>query len=125
MQENANEIQVKLFEKPQRKGKGKGKGKRSAVEPTDNYALDVTEEVNCTIKSLYRARLPISAPKYKDLKRLCENGIIPKAYHFEYLNLPSSVNVPDIFPETDAEDGEDTDNESHKNDDDEFTQNCT
>lgn len=48
----------------------KGKGKRGAVKPTGNYTLDVTEEANCTIKSLYRARFPISAPKYKDLKRL-------------------------------------------------------
>lgn len=55
--------------------------------------------------------MPISATKYKDLIRLCENFTIPKYYHSEYRNLPSTANVPDILPEMDEEDEEDTEDD--------------
>ena len=51
----------------------------------------------------YSSRLPISAAKFKDLKRLCEGGIIPVKYHNEFLSLPVDDDVRDCLPETDEE----------------------
>ena len=47
--------------------------------------------------------MQISDAKYKDLKRLCDNGIIPKRYHHDYLDL-LHVNVTDSLTLTDEED---------------------
>ena len=35
----------------------------------------------------YSRLLGIDANKYKDLKKMCDNGIIPKAYHAFYKDL--------------------------------------
>lgn len=42
---------------------------------------------NENVTKLYSSRRPISLAKYNDLKKLCEDGIIPKIYHKEYLKL--------------------------------------
>jgi len=54
--------------------------------------------------SAYSGKLSISAAKYKDLKSLCDRGIIPADYRNEYLSLPVDDDVADCLPETDAED---------------------
>jgi hypothetical protein len=54
---------------------------------------------------LYRQRLPINKLKYRDLVRLCTNGVIPEVYHEEYRNIPTGNKVPDELAESDEEDG--------------------
>lgn len=53
--------------------------------------------------ALYNDKLQISDVKYRDLKLLCDNGIIPKRYHQDYFNL-SHGNVTDSLTLTDEED---------------------
>lgn len=55
-------------------------------------------------KQLYTSKLPISAQKYKDLRKLCEKKTIPEVYHEEYLSLPFKSTIIDQLPETDEDD---------------------
>ena len=55
-------------------------------------------------KPAYNSRLPISGPKFRDLKRLCDDGIIPVEHRNEYLSLPVDGDIQDFLPETDEED---------------------
>jgi hypothetical protein len=50
--------------------------------------------------------LPINIKKYNNLKKLCETRAIEAKYHFEYLSLKISGNLPDVMDETDIEDQE-------------------
>lgn len=49
-------------------------------------------------------KLPISYLKYKDLKKLCVDGTIPKRFHKDYLEMPYSNGKEDTLIETDEED---------------------
>jgi len=55
-------------------------------------------------KQLYTSKLPISAQKYKDLRKLCEKKTIPEVYHEEYISLPFKSTIIDQLPETDDDD---------------------
>lgn len=74
-----------------KKGKGKGKGKGKAKEISSSHQNSSTHNQDADkeieLKVLYETRFTTD-DKYKDLKRLCENGTIPKRYHAEYFNLP-------------------------------------
>lgn len=109
------------------RGKGKGIGKRSTVrgkktENTENTNQSAAESTSNEISqsntddlpSLYKERLPISIPKYNDLKKLCDTGVIPKRFHAEYLTLPNKSPVKDTLNETD----DDEDDVITANDDD-------
>lgn len=52
----------------------------------------------------YTRRLCISEPKYSDLKKLCDRGIIPDRYHMEYTNMKANDTIPDTLDDSDAED---------------------
>lgn len=52
---------------------------------------------------LYPNKLPISAQKYTDLKKLTKS-VIPAAYADEYLSLKFNSKVVDNLPDTDEED---------------------
>lgn len=96
------------------RGKGKGIGKRSAVRgkntknidqknesAAESTSNDISQRNTDNLPSLYNERLPISIPKYNDLKKLCDTGIIPRRFHCEYLNLPNKSPVKDTLNETD------------------------
>ena len=88
------------------KGKGKGKG----LARNDQSELAVPSSID-SLPFLYKERLPISVPKFKDLKKLCDNGIIPNRFHNEYLNLPNkSIIKDDMLNDTD-DDETDKDND--------------
>lgn len=53
---------------------------------------------NYNLKRLYRTRLSIYNPKYADLVRLCNKGLIPSKHHLFYENLPRERQV-DKLPE--------------------------
>ncbi|KAF0289775.1 hypothetical protein FJT64_001254 [Amphibalanus amphitrite] len=57
-------------------------------------------------KQLYSKRLPISAEKYRDLIKLCDDGNIPEPFQAEYRSLPHSARQEDILPESDFDDPE-------------------
>ncbi|KAF0305154.1 hypothetical protein FJT64_023188 [Amphibalanus amphitrite] len=57
-------------------------------------------------KQLYSKRLPISAEKYRDLIKLCDDGNIPEPFQAEYRSLPHSARQEDILPESDIDDPE-------------------
>jgi hypothetical protein len=59
----------------------------------------------------YTSRLPISLPKFNDLKRLCSTGVIPQRFHSEYLSLPVENTVNDCLQETDEEDANEETND--------------
>lgn len=60
---------------------------------------------NTKIKeNLYRAKLPISSQKYKDLKNLVTKKIIPPNYAKEFLDLEHNSKSVDRLPDTDEED---------------------
>lgn len=54
-------------------------------------------------RNIYSNKLPISAQKYADLKKLTKN-VIPAAYANEYLDLKYNSKTIDCLPETDEED---------------------
>lgn len=56
---------------------------------------------------LYRSFIPISKPKYNDLKNLCETSVFFKIFHREYLSLPYG-NVKDVLIDTAIEDDNET-----------------
>lgn len=58
------------------------------------------------LKAAYDGRLPVSTAKFNDLKRLCDDGIIPAEYRNEYLSLPTDATTADCLPETDEEDSD-------------------
>lgn len=75
----------------------------TAAESTSNPISQMNTD---NLPFLYKERLPIAIPKYNDLKKLCDTGIIPKTIHAEYLNLPNKSPVKDTLIETDDdEDG--------------------
>lgn len=47
----------------------------------------------------YSAKIPIAKPKYMDLKKMCDKGIIPAQFVQEYLALPYDGNTRDLLPE--------------------------
>lgn len=117
MSENGTTHYIELAKQSQGKGKGKGIGKRTITRGKQKKKLDNTnrnpaESTSCNmiqsnvdnLPYLYKERLPISIPKYKDLKKLCDSGIIPKRFHAEYLNLPYKAPVKDTLNETDDDD---------------------
>lgn len=53
---------------------------------------------------LYKERLPISQEKFNDLKKICDNGIVPRRFHHEYYCLPKKSKVIDTLMETDEDD---------------------
>uniref|UniRef100_A0A8D9AWF4 Uncharacterized protein n=1 Tax=Cacopsylla melanoneura TaxID=428564 RepID=A0A8D9AWF4_9HEMI len=66
--------------------------------------LKMPEKFADKVDSAYENQIPISAAKYKDLKKLCDKDIIAKHLQSEILLLPHSDNVREILPETDEED---------------------
>lgn len=50
-----------------------------------NAVFDINSE---NITNAYNEKIPLAEKKYKDLTNFCKNGIIPKAYHKEYINMP-------------------------------------
>lgn len=107
MKEDTPTDKVILFQKSCNKEKGKGKGKskcRAIAVPKQSVSKGTYEKVmTMSPTALYNNKLQISDVKYRDLKRLCDNGIIPKRYHHDYLNL-SHGNVADSLTITDEED---------------------
>ncbi|CAB3243640.1 unnamed protein product [Arctia plantaginis] len=68
---------------------------------TDSIAIISRPKV---VQPKYKTTLPITTAKYKDLKKLCDTGIIPKIFHLEYTNFPHRVGK-DVLIDTDIEDG--------------------
>lgn len=54
----------------------------------------------------YKAPIPISSAKKRDLVSLCEQMVIPKNHHQFYLDLPCNDAVKDRLPEPDEEEDE-------------------
>lgn len=52
-----------------------------------------------TINKAYKQRINISKDKFKDLKSLCSDLVIPRNHHNFYNDLPHDVNVIDRLPE--------------------------
>lgn len=115
--ENSLVEQIILCKEPgnelKTKGKGKGKGKSIGKGNTGkaSYMKEKTDieenqqkEFNFVLRKLYHSRLPISIAKYKDLKHLCDIGVIPRPYHYEFLQLPHSKQTEDTLNQTDEED---------------------
>lgn len=110
MKEDAVARTVILFEKPTKKGKGKGKAKRASEAKNEDQTY--LEELNTfTLPKAYSEKIPISALKYKDLKKLCLDGTIPKRFHKDYLDLPYIGDKKDTLIETDEEDDNDENND--------------
>ncbi|CAH0673862.1 unnamed protein product [Spodoptera exigua] len=110
MKEETSTDKVILFKKSGNKEKGKGRGKGRSksrtILPEEGVSNNTHEEVMImSPTALYKNKLQISDVKYRDLKRLCDNGIIPKRYHHDYINLPHG-NVADSLTLTDEEDEE-------------------
>ncbi|KAL5237775.1 hypothetical protein ACI65C_005185 [Semiaphis heraclei] len=59
---------------------------------------------NSQLNPLYKKKLPISTLKYKDLEKLCRDGVIPTRYQQEYLSMNKKDTVPDDLGETDEGD---------------------
>lgn len=59
---------------------------------------------NSKPKNAYKSELQINKMKYDNLKTLCETHAIKPEYHYEYLTLKTSPNIPDVLNETDCED---------------------
>lgn len=51
----------------------------------------------------YSGKIPIAKPKYMDLKKMCDKGIIPAQYAQEYLTLPYDGDTRDMLPEENDE----------------------
>ncbi|KAF6200407.1 hypothetical protein GE061_006710 [Apolygus lucorum] len=67
---------------------------------------------NDSLPRAYRQKLQISDVKFRDLKKMCLDGIIPAEYHPYYLSLQPSAEVEDRLPEPDQdEDSEDEEEE--------------
>lgn len=45
-------------------------------------------------------------PKYNDLLKLCNSGVIPNRYHQEYISLRNNETAEDTLQETDEKDEE-------------------
>lgn len=110
MKEDAVREKVTLFKKTSIKGKGKGKGKGKSRKPEEinqeeesNYLQELN---NIKLQPCYAEKLAISALKYKDLKKLCLEGTIPKRFHKDYLEMLYCGNKNDSLIETDEEDVE-------------------
>lgn len=59
-----------------------------------------------TLTKAYSSMLPISVPKYQDLKKLCTSEVIPIEFHNWYLSLPSCKLVRNKNPEPSVESSE-------------------
>jgi hypothetical protein len=55
------------------------------------------------LQTFYRAKLPITAAKKKDLLSLCASGIIPSDVHDFCRNLTASASAKDNVPPSDVE----------------------
>lgn len=95
------------------KGKGKGKGKKKGegkktTDEASNSSADTFEtrlkKTFQNLKPLYKKRLQISQVKYKDLKKICDDGVIPSRCHGDFMNLPYAANVRDTLNQSDEED---------------------
>jgi hypothetical protein len=79
---------------------------RTSFCDNQEYCIDYLLKENCIPLKLYNKELPINIKKYNNLKKLCETRAIEAKYHFEYLSLKISGNLPDVMDETDIEDQE-------------------
>lgn len=59
-------------------------------------------------QQIYTGQIPITEKKFNDLKKLCDNGAIPRLFRNEYLNLPSCSTATDTLNESDIEDETDS-----------------
>jgi hypothetical protein len=57
-----------------------------------------------TLAQKYNAKVPISKPKYDDLKHLCSVGAIPTLYHTIYQDLPQVEQTNETCQCSDEED---------------------
>ncbi|XP_060873734.1 uncharacterized protein LOC132947452 isoform X2 [Metopolophium dirhodum] len=55
----------------------------------------------------YTENYGISNAKFNNLTKLCKDGIIPKKFHKEYLDMKPDKNVKDCLNQTDVEDEDD------------------
>lgn len=85
------------------KAKEKGKEERKVNDSSESFETRI-RKVFHELKPLYRNRQAISEAKYKDLKKMCDDGIIPNRFHKDFLNLPVTKNVKDTLNQTDEED---------------------
>lgn len=98
------------------KSKGRGIG-TDGPEELDQPSTSKNEQQSTKkheqpdIKPLYKERLKIAYQKYTDLKRLCDNGSIPRRFHLEYMSLPYSKKIVSALAETDEEDEVDVEEE--------------
>jgi hypothetical protein len=79
---------------------------RTSFCDNQEYCIDYLLKENYIPLKLYNKELPINIKKYNNLKKLCETRAIEAKYHFEYLSLKISGNLPDVMDETDIEDQE-------------------
>lgn len=103
MKQGESKIIVDLFEKKRMKGKGK---KRTKVQEEPEVPQELAQ-----LLPKYKNRLPISEKKYKDLQKLCTDGVIPKRFHRDFLELPYDGKKQDFLIESDEEDEVLSDNE--------------
>lgn len=104
MQEDGDVYEIPLgLEVEPKTIKGKGKGKSSRSERVD---------FNDCLPKLYPNRIPISYAKFKDLKKLCDEGTIPKPYQQDYLTLPYDTQVIDTVSVNEESDEEENAKES-------------
>jgi len=78
------------------------KARALKIRSTRSYVM------NIVVPKAYKEHIPISTKKYEDLKKLCENGVIPThAMRQEYLTLPHSAGKEDIIDLVETYDYED------------------
>ncbi|KAK4887439.1 hypothetical protein RN001_003710 [Aquatica leii] len=75
----------------------------SFIKPLDS-TFEYSLKTCGILKSVYNSELLINIKKYNNLEKLCESDTIKPIYHKEYLSLKNSGAVPDVLPESDAED---------------------
>lgn len=93
MKKDADTFQISLGQETRISSiKGKGKGKRTAANKSEsNDRILNHNKTQNDLQKLYETRLPVSTKKYMDLKKLCDEEVIPKQYVQDYLQLPYTV----------------------------------
>ena len=61
------------------------------------------------LQAAYKAKIPISAAKKKDLIQLCDKGIIPEEFHAYYNSLPAKAGTIERVPLPGSDESDDTD----------------
>jgi hypothetical protein len=87
-----------------KKGKQTIAVKFSMNKEAPSIDIEVNSKTKTPLFQCYLRRLPISNAKFVDLSKLCENKVIPKPFHNEFIELPHSSNEKDALPDTDVED---------------------